>query len=315
MAAAPSALKVSGGAPGSVMLYGFDQANSVWYFDDAVALNGVSLLGPADNSRVNIVSPLTGASAAVNFTWSRLSKATGYFLFIALDEMFTELLGAPIAVGTGALPNTLDPVSSIPPGTTFQAGTTYSWRVATYLPVSSGFSETRSFTVQPTAASVPSPSSPENGGSIDNTTPGFSWTPVSGATMYQFQLSADPAFGTTLMDEELAGAGIVSSATLERGKQYFWRVRALAPVEGDWSTVANFEVAMEAAAPAPPVVIEQTPAPVIEIPPAPPANVIEIPPAPAPEQIAPAYIWAIIIIGAVLVIAVIVLIVRTRRSV
>jgi hypothetical protein len=32
-------------------------------------------------------------------------------------------------------------------------------------------------------------------------------------------------------------------------------------------------------------------------------------------EIAPTYIWAIIIIGAILVIAVIVLIVRTRRSV
>jgi len=133
--------------------------------------------------------------------------------------------------------------------------------------------------------------------------------------MYQFQLSADPAFATTLVDEQLANAGIMPAVTLERGKTYFWRVKALLPVDGDWSTVANFMVAKAAAAPTPPVVIEQTPAPVINIPAAPPAQVIEIPPAPAVEKIAPAYIWAIIIIGAVLVIAVIVLIVRTRRSV
>jgi len=133
--------------------------------------------------------------------------------------------------------------------------------------------------------------------------------------MYQFQLSDDPAFGTTLADEQVAETGIMPAVTLNRGTTYFWRVRTIAPIEGGWSTVANFLVAMEAPAPAPPVVIETVPPPVIEIPPAQPAPIIEIPPAPAPEKIAPAYIWAIIIIGAVLVIAVIVLIVRTRRSV
>jgi hypothetical protein len=62
-------------------------------------------------------------------------------------------------------------------------------------------------------------------------------------------------------------------------------------------------------------VVEQVPPPVINIPAPPPAQEIVIPPAPTPEEIAPGYIWAIIIIGAVLVIAVIVLIVRTRRTV
>lgn len=56
-------------------------------------------------------------------------------------------------------------------------------------------------------------------------------------------------------------------------------------------------------------------APPVEIvppPPAPPAEVIEIPVAPA---IPPGLLWAVIAIGAVLVIALIVLIVRTRRVV
>ena len=49
----------------------------------------------------------------------------------------------------------------------------------------------------------------------------------------------------------------------------------------------------------PPVVVEPTPAPVIEIPPA--------------QQITPTWIYAIIGIGAALAVVVIVLIVRTRR--
>jgi hypothetical protein len=55
----------------------------------------------------------------------------------------------------------------------------------------------------------------------------------------------------------------------------------------------------EPAAPTPPVVVEQQPAPVINIPPA--------------EKITPTGIYAIIGIGAALAVVVIVLIVRTRR--
>ncbi len=307
----PSALKAASGAPGSIVLNVVDTTgNGAYYFDDTVALGGPSLIGPADGTRIDIVSPLTGTPANVNFTWERMSLATGYYLFIALDAGFTEMIGPPVAV-----PSTLPTVSSIQDGSLFLPGTTYYWRVSTYLPVSSSFSETRSFVVQPTAASVPAIASPENGGTIDSTSPAFSWTPAAGATLYQFQLSTTPDFATTLVDEQLASAGIAPAVALDRGTTYFWRVKALQPVDGDWSTVANFMVAMAAPAPTPPVVIETVPPPVIEIPPAPPANVIEIPPAPPVEKIAPAYIWAIIIIGAVLVIAVIVLVVRTRRQV
>jgi hypothetical protein len=175
----------------------------------------------------------------------------------------------------------------------------------------------QSFSVQQLQAIVPTVSSPEIGAVVNNVSPAFSWSPIGGATSYKFELSTNAAFVSTVYDAEVlsAGAQLPSVMTLERGKQYFWRVKALAPSEGEWSTVANFVVAEEEAPAPPPVVIEQTPAPVINIPAAPPAQQIVIP-APEPAKvISPAYIWAIIIIGAVLVIAVIVLIVRTRRSV
>jgi hypothetical protein len=55
----------------------------------------------------------------------------------------------------------------------------------------------------------------------------------------------------------------------------------------------------EPTTPPPPVVVEETPAPVINIPPA--------------QKITPVWIYAIIGIGAALAVVVIVLIVRTRR--
>jgi hypothetical protein len=313
-----SALRVSLGAPGTIKLYGvgaFFGAATIWYYDDTLALNAPKLIIPAEGKRIEIISPLTGAVQAVDFSWNRVSLATGYSLFISLDKAFTQLIAAPIAV-----PSSLDPVSSIQAGTNFQPGTTYYWRVAVSTPIGSGFSEIRSFVVQPTAASVPTIASPANGATVTTTKPAFSWTPVSGATMYDFQLSEGTAFAAPVYATQVANAGVQLplNVTLEQGKTYFWRVRALQPVQGDWSTIANITIAEAVPAPpapTPPVVVQQMPAPVINIPAAPPAQQIVIPPAPAEKVINPTYIWAIIIIGAVLVIAVIVLIVRTRRTV
>jgi hypothetical protein len=137
--------------------------------------------------------------------------------------------------------------------------------------------------------------------------------------MYDFQLSEGTAFAAPVYATQVANAGVQLplNVTLEQGKTYFWRVRALLPVQGDWSTIANITIAeaVPVVVPTPPVVIQQMPAPIINIPAAPPAQQIVIPAQPAEKVINPTYIWAIIIIGAVLVIAVIVLIVRTRRTV
>jgi hypothetical protein len=313
-----SALRVSLGAPGTIKLYAvgaFFGAATIWYYDDTLALAAPTLIIPADKKRVEIVSALLGNVQSVDFSWNRVSLATGYSLFIALDAAFTQLIVPPIAV-----PSSLNPVSSIQPGTNFQPGTTYYWKVAVSTPIGSGFSEARSFVVQPTAASVPTIASPPNGATITSTKPAFSWTPVSGTTMYDFQLSEGTAFAAPVYATQVANAGVQLplNVTLEQGKTYFWRVRALQPVQGDWSTIANITIAEAVPAPpapTPPVVVQQMPAPIINIPAAPPAQQIVIPAAPAEKVINPTYIWAIIIIGAVLVIAVIVLIVRTRRTV
>jgi len=308
-------------AGSSIVITANSGGGYVFYIDDAVALSGPAVTAPANDTLVDI-NAVRGIPYAVNFLWNRISKATAYELWLSLDAAFTSLVNIDTATGaTGdgdpflEVASSTGTVSAILPGGTFQPGATYYWMVRATTPFTSGMSEVNSFTIAPGAAAVPTIASPLNGASIDNTAPAFSWSPVSQADMYEFQLAADTGFASPLVSEQLANTGIQPAVTLDRGVTYFWRVRAIAPVVGDWSTISNFTVAKEAAAPTPPVVIETVPPPVIEIPPAPPANIIEIPSAPAPEQIAPAYIWAIIIIGAVLVIAVIVLIVRTRRSV
>jgi len=314
----PSEMRVS---TGSTKLWLCSGA-TLYTYTDTLSDTGITLVGPAEGAQIK-VNPISGTTYDVSFTWERLSKSTKYDLWIAYDSAFAE---KAITVVRG--PTTSSTVSQIvgPGGTAgtnkldYMPGITYYWKVAAAAdgPIHSQWSEVRKFSIEPGAAVVPNIGSPANGGTVKTTLPAFSWSPVAGASKYEFQLAVSTNFAKAMFSTTLADTGIRPAVKLDQGMTYFWRVRATEPVLGDWSTIANFVVAeAEVVAPAaPPVVVQQVPAPIINIPAAPPAQEIVIPPAPAaPAPIAPGYIWAIIIIGAVLVIAVIVLIVRTRRTV
>jgi hypothetical protein len=140
----------------------------------------------------------------------------------------------------------------------------------------------------------------------------FTWTSVEGATSYELELSAKADMSVTIDTATAVGTAYTYTGTLDYGFPYYWQVTALreGAVKAK-SDVATFITMAEPVEPTPPVVIEPAPPPVINL----PAPVVNIPPAPAPTQITPGWIWAIVAIGAILVIAVIVLIVRTRRVV
>jgi hypothetical protein len=295
----------------------------LYSYMDSLALAAPTALAPEDGATVAINAE-SGLPYNVTFTWTRPSKATSYTIMIALDPMFQEV----VVMRMGCVDSTYDTISltltTDPPGNGFGSlatltpGNTYYWAVQAATPLTSGLSSMpgRSFTLESGVAVAPSIGSPANGASSVSGTPAFSWSPVAGSTMYEFQLSVGTTFTETLYSGTLPETGIRPPVELDPGVTYFWRVRSIEPVVGDWSTIANFTVAVPAEAPPPPVEIVQQPAPVIEIPAPEPAPIINIPA--APEQPAPTaqgYIWAIIIIGAILVIALVVLIVRTRRQV
>jgi hypothetical protein len=315
----PSSLKVSASS-GDITLWAIDNAGTsddqLFYFKDILATVGITLAGPADGKNIG-VNPISGNPNEVSLTWERPPKGREYTydVKVALDTGFKESVVSTTKTTTSSTPNYTIA------GTSLNLGTTYYWRirVATDGPVRSAYSETRSFTVEPGAAVSPSVLAPENGKTGVGLVPAFSWSPVAGATSYEFQLAVAPhakGWGTPVYEATIAETGIVPTVKLDYDMTYFWRVRSAAPIEGSWSAIANFTTMAEPTEPTPPVVVEEVPPPVINIPAPPPAQEIVIPPAPQPPApIAPAYIWAIIIIGAVLVIAVIVLIVRTRRVV
>jgi hypothetical protein len=178
--------------------------------------------------------------------------------------------------------------------------------------------------------------------------PSFVWTEISNAVEYEFQLSTDPAFGTLLVDETLEITAYTLKTELAYDTNHYWRVRAVSDT-GTKSTwcFSNFHTRTEAI---PQVTVPPAPTPNITLPapqvtvippdvnitlPAPqvtvipPAITVDIPPVVTVTQQAqptlvlpvaepegtPVYIWVIVAIGAILVIAVIVLIIRTRRVV
>jgi len=245
-------------------------------------------------------------------------------------------------------------MQAAPQGLMVSSGSTKLWTPAIYDSGVTAVHKLYSFS-DTTAAEVPALTAPRDGFSVSmNPQTGraldvaFNWDRLSKSTSYNLEIALDPDFDQSVRTETVASTAskVVqilgpftagpSTNTLEwmAGETYYWRVRASSagPLYSNWSDTNSFTVE-EAAEQLPPVVIEQPPAPVIEVPviESPPITVtipdiilptpaavpdIIIPQAPvAPASITPAYIWAIVIIGAILVIAVVVLIVRTRRPV
>jgi hypothetical protein len=141
----------------------------------------------------------------------------------------------------------------------------------------------------------------------------FTWAAVTGAVSYEWQMSAEAGLTDkfSIIDDSKAPTTTACQPTenLLYNTTYHWRVRAVnsASVKGAWMT-AFFTTEKE------PVVVEPTPPVVIEQQ-SPPEITLTIPGDTVQEvQVIPAYLlWLVIAIGAVLIIAVIVLIARTRR--
>jgi hypothetical protein len=217
---------------------------------------------------------------------------------------------------------------------------------------SSRWSAAASFTTLE-AICVPENLVPENGMQDAPLLPSFVWEdPCGNAVEFQFQLSTDPGMATLLVDitTENTAYTIEPGDELEYDTNHYWRVRAISGTGtmSDWC-FSNFHTRVE---PIPPVTVEPPPTPTIPLTVVPPDVIVEPPDitvtAPAPQVTVvppditvdvppvvtvtqqpvptiqlppeedpgtPVYIWVIVAIGAVLTVAVIVLIIRTRRVV
>ena len=275
------------------------------------------------------------------------ANVTGMVLFDkVLYALTARLTVSPDDVGSLVL-RTLDPTDAVsvswssvnktdvrfdtePQGLRVTGGSAKMWAIDTVNDVLYGYTDTLAVLgpelVGP-AQGFEVGINPVSGYTMDVT---FSWLkPSDRVTDYELRLAFDAGFTEVAKklypesDSSTVGYVVGHSATgefdLMPGDTYYWKVRVTTPLLSPWS-VYRFVSVTEAAPPVTAVTVEPAPAPeiTVEAPP-PPQVTVTVPPAPtpvAPAPVIPAYLlWTIICIGAVLIIALIVLIVRTRRVV
>jgi hypothetical protein len=204
-----------------------------------------------------------------------------------------------------------------------KGGTAYSWRVRANYPLPSRWT-TQTFTTALTNVNgtpVPVNAVPANGATGVDVNTTFTWPAVSGTNVtYEFVIAEE-----TGQTDKFAiidySATCPTNATplreqLKYNTQYWWRVRATnGTVTSGWSTfffTTGSPPVTTTASTGPAITVTQPPATTFTFT-QPPATTFTISQPANNSSIPPALLWAVIAIGAILIIAVIVLIVRTRR--
>jgi hypothetical protein len=187
--------------------------NSLGVFSDWSNVCVVDILPIFETPTINCLTPIADGSD-VNFTWDAVVGATHYEFELATDVDFVNII-----VDDNAVLTTAYDAGSLPTGT-------YYWRVRALGadPLeTSAWSDTCSVIIHnliDTPMTVCEPT-------IDQTDPVFEWTPVAGATSYEFQLATDSGFTALIVTATgLTMALYTYSGSLEPGT-YYWRVRAV----------------------------------------------------------------------------------------
>jgi len=307
---APAAAAFMAVAPGSNLVYAADGVTSMWAYDDYLATAKLQPISPTSDYVISI-DPVNGRADPVDLVWEVLGSGTG--LVNSIDLSVTE-----VAVGwTGATTfndeavSTSGPTLNVPGDCAFtmRANKEYMWRARVRDVVGgdviiSPWSEARVIVVEPgtmvqQAHAGLVMTGPAGGAQdVSPALVGFAWAPAPGVTEYQIIVATDAGLTNAVGGTPATVTTTSYSVSgLENATTYFWAVKATKPTEG-LQNVATFTTMAKA-----------EPAVVVPTPETPQIEVI----LPAAET--PGYIWAVVGIGAILVIAVIILIVRTRRVV
>ena len=298
-------------------------ANSIYVLDNAVAQANYGFAGGIYGYSDTLIAAST-ITAPVNATvltdttittlsWPAVAGATSYQLSIDGGDFTTVGNVTKWNIGDGAVPfNTI----------ALAQGSTHTWSVRADLPLYNRASTSASFTmalVQPAVNTVQSPTQGATNVPIDTT---FAWpASVAAGATYEFVIAEElgnvDKFAIIDYSATCPTNATPLRETLKYSTVYWWRVRTVTGTSKSAWTVSFFTTAAapvvtSSTTPIPPVTITTTNFTVTQ----PPATTITIsnPPATQAPPAIPSYLlWAVIAVGAILVIAVIVLIVRTRK--
>jgi len=296
------------------------------------------------SSVVEINNSTLTSTKTIKVSWLQLNGAEEYEILVVNDATGAEttysyvLTAAQLSETNSKYVEAGDTLTKTITGLADNTEYSVYVRVVAGGPYQSRWSAEKSVTTEdyiaaPTAATNLIPET----GSIDVPVTGqqFDWAAVTGATGYTIQFSTDSAFATILEEANITVDVYEIQATLDYSTTYYWRVRATtASGYSAWVTSAFTTVTEEL----PVVTVTQTSQTQtltvsgvittiaiepIDITIVPPASTVTVPTstvvstyelAPVVSS-SPAYIWAIVAIGGLLTIAVIILIIRTRRVV
>ena len=300
------------------MLYGASAADDLYAYDDWLATSAPAITSPSDGYAV-AVDPVTGRGDLVYLTWAAMGSSTGLVDVVDVRIWETALgEGAATEDATNAL--TVATAPSVTLGAagaiayTLLANTQYTWKARGSDQVSndglnSPWSDEYTLNVQ-AGGRVTEPQygpilqGPIHGATDVSVNPGFSWAPIFGATLYEFILALDAGLTLTVEDTPVyvtTPSWQVPAGTLEYDTTYFWGVKATEPTESPQS-IGTFQTLSIDVFTCPYDGETFTTAGALD------SHIAAVHPAATPG-----YIWAIIVIGAVLMIAVIMLILKTRR--
>jgi hypothetical protein len=194
------------------------------------------LISPANND-IDVVIPST-------LEWSVVNAAQRYHLQVSEVSNFSTFV-----YDADSLTNNSQDVSGL------DIGTVYYWRVRS---ITEGgtigeWSDTWSFT---TVGIPPKPVllSPANGATAVPTSLTHSWESINNVDNYWLQISTDPSFATTFIDNNTIIESSFNVNGLDNDVTYYWRVRASNEFgSGDWSDVWSFATGI--AVPSAPILV------------------------------------------------------------
>jgi len=205
---------------------------------------------PAPPPPPNLVSPpnhATNIPTTTSVVWSQVTGATQYTVQVSLNNTFQSIV---------VNQDVTNPYYAIPYGV-LSGQTQYFWRVlATNAGGSGNWSSVWDFTTGLAAPAAPLLLYPTNHNIGTPLSFTFSWTAVPGATSYRIQVSTNPNFTSTLINQVTGNQTqyTIGFGILQNNTTYYWRVNATnAGGTGAWSDVFDFTTLQSA--PPPPSLI------------------------------------------------------------
>jgi hypothetical protein len=166
--------------------------------------------GPVNTTPTLTTTPL--------FQWNAVPGAAGYYVVLARDAGFTNVVNVGYTQTTAYAP----PISLL------DETSAYYWEIVpqdasgTVINPQDGENHPQAFNKSSTP---PTPLSPINGAAVQ-TQPTFSWSSASGARNYTLQVATDPSFANPLVNVTTDSTSYTSTDTLPAEKTLYWQVRA-----------------------------------------------------------------------------------------